>query len=101
MRSELRPRAVMRIEGEFAHVCAWCPDKLDADAWVVAQGLRASHGICGACEPKLCTDVDFEAGERCVAPNPDACQGSAARGTASAAPARLVKFSCRSSRPTP
>lgn len=93
--SELRPFAVMRIEGEFAHICAWCPDKVDADAWASARGLKASHGICKACEPKLCTDVEFEAGERCVAPDSELERGAAARGTATDGPPRLVKFSCR------
>ena len=31
MMSGLRPQALMRTEGEFAHICAWCPDKVDAE----------------------------------------------------------------------
>lgn len=98
MKSELRPRAVMRIEGGFAHICAWCADKPAADVWAAEQGLRPSHGICQACMPQLASDVIFEAGERCGAP--DAAE-SAERGTASAAPSRLVAFSCRLGGATP
>lgn len=92
MKSELRPHAVMCVEGEVARICAWCPDKLDADAWAEARGLLTSHGICEACKAQLCTDVVFEAGERCAAPGETSL---AAVSTPTGAPARLVVFSCR------
>ncbi len=90
MRSEIRPQAVISVDREtgFARICAWCPDKAEADVWAEAEGLKASHGICLPCQPKLASDVTFEAGERCAAPS------LAARGTATGVPSRLV-FSCR------
>lgn len=90
----MMPGAVMRVRADgFAEICAWCSDKADADRWAETLGYRPSHGICEACQPKLGTDVIFEAGERCVAPD-----HSAARGTATATPSRLVVFSCRMGR---
>jgi hypothetical protein len=86
MRSGLRPHAVMRVEGAFAYICAWCPDLVDANAWAEARGLTGSHGICKTCTPKLCTEVVFEAGERCAAPTSDLLEGTTARGTASVVP---------------
>jgi len=32
-----------------ARICAWCPDKAEADAWAVARGLYISHGMCEGC----------------------------------------------------
>lgn len=92
MRTELRPRAVMRVEGGFAHICAWCSDKPDADAWAEARGLQPSHGLCPACQPKLASEVIFEAGERCAAPEE---QSFAAASAPFGAPSCLVAFSCR------
>lgn len=84
------PSAVMRLRGDgFVDVCAWCPDKLDADAWARAHGLTVSRGICKTCAPKLATEVIFDAGERCAAPD---LTGSAERGTASGVPSCVVVF---------
>ncbi len=87
------PSAVMLVRGDgFVDVCAWCAGKAEAEAWVAAQGMRASHGICTPCRPKVAgPDVIFEAGERCATPD----SASAGRGTASGVPSRLVAFSCR------
>jgi hypothetical protein len=90
------PHAVQSFADGFAQVCAYCDSKHAADNWSWAHGLRASHGICPACVPKLISDVDFEAGERCAAPGSVGKQSYAARGTATGVPSGLVKPSCRS-----
>ena len=33
----------------IADVCAWCPGKSEADAWVRGHGLQPSHGCCPSC----------------------------------------------------
>lgn len=92
MKNELRPHAVIYVEGTTARICAWCPDKLDAEVWAEERVLTVSHGICPTCRPRLATEVIFEAGERCVAPD---SAGAAERRTALGVPSRLVVFSCR------
>lgn len=74
--------------GELVEICAWCPDKPETVARVVARGQRPSGGICPACKARLCSEVIFEAGERRAAPD-------SARETAPGEPSRLVEFSCR------
>lgn len=91
------PRAMMRVRGGFAEVCAWCDTKNQADAWAEARGLKASHGICPACVPKcLGTEVIFDAGDiRRAAPTPQLHEVSAERSTALGSRPRVVVFSCR------
>lgn len=93
MRNAMRPQAVMSVVGTFANICSACSDKADADAWAAAHGLTASHGFCDECKERICTEVIFEAGERCVAPGHG--NAPAARGTAMDVPSRPVVFSCR------
>lgn len=96
MRCDLRPRAVIRVDGPLAYICAWCPDKPAADVWAADRGLMASHGICQACKRSVATEVIFEAGERRVAHDPaQGPQATSARETAPDQPSRLVVFSCR------
>ncbi len=41
--------AWLRIENGLAIICAWCPDKAQAEARAARAGLKCSHGICPEC----------------------------------------------------
>jgi hypothetical protein len=47
--------------GPVVRVCAWCPDKLEAEAEAKAAGHVVSHGICPECAQKLMAE---QTGER-------------------------------------
>lgn len=44
-------------DGSLAQVCAWCPDKVEAEAEAAALGLSVTHGICDACSEKELASV--------------------------------------------
>jgi hypothetical protein len=91
----MTPQAVMEVRGDgFVRVCAYCPDKVAADAWVADRGLQATRSICRECAPLVASEVIFDAGVRRAAPL-SGLPEIAARVTALSEPSRIVAFSCR------
>lgn len=47
-------QAILSVTDQgVAHVCAWCKDKPEADAWCSAQGITPSHSICPGCQSRV------------------------------------------------
>lgn len=43
--------------GILVRICAWCPDKVQAERTCRAAGLRVTHGICVDCYARMIRDV--------------------------------------------
>lgn len=55
----MKPHAVIEVRPDkFARVCAWCPDKVAADAWCESRGYDVSHTLCGECAEKQKQEID-------------------------------------------
>ncbi len=54
------PPAVLSVDQEKrAHICAWCQDKAEAEAWCQKQNLMVTHSICPRCRDALIQEKDF------------------------------------------
>lgn len=42
---------------KLVKVCAWCPDKEERDAEIIAAGNEPTHGACDACYAKQLAEV--------------------------------------------
>ena len=47
-----------------AVVCAWCPDKAEADHWALAHSLSVSHGLCASCRDAFVEQIKCERASR-------------------------------------
>ena len=46
------PAAFVRMKGDVALICAWCPSKGDADLWAKARHYEISNTACPSCFEK-------------------------------------------------
>lgn len=57
LNSNMQPpelQAILSVsEQGVAHICAWCKDKAEADAWCSAQGITPTHSICPRCQARF------------------------------------------------
>ncbi len=44
-----RPPSVMRVDGDYAYICAWCDTDSSGTRWAKDHALMTSHGICPTC----------------------------------------------------
>jgi len=57
---DLVPAAVLSVDQQKrAHICAWCKDKEQAEAWCRRQNFTMTHGICPDCQESLFQQEDF------------------------------------------
>lgn len=57
MMKSITRTAWLRIEHGQAIICAWCPDKIEAEARAARASLPVSHGICLECKSRQLSDV--------------------------------------------
>lgn len=53
--------AWLRTENGLAIICAWCPDKVEAEARAARAGLKCSHGVCPECAVEHFDEKESEA----------------------------------------
>jgi hypothetical protein len=46
-----------RFRRPTVRICAWCPDKGEAEMRAAARGYDVTHGICAACADKLMKEI--------------------------------------------